>query len=208
MDTKNVYIVIPAYNEATVLGQVIDEIKQIGYDNIIVVDDGSTDTTYDVVNNSVIFIHHSLNRGKGAAIKTGFEACKMLNADIIITFDGDGQHDPVDIKQMIELVEKGHDVVMGRRNYKEKHIPRYKVLGNKIGNFFTWLIYGLWVSDSQFGLRAYSKKAIEKIYLTSDRYEFDSEIIREIARHSLRHCEITAHVRYTDYATKKKINNP
>lgn len=205
MDKEKIYIVIPAYNEAIVLGKVIDEIKKNGFNNIVVVDDGSIDNTSLVLKDKeIINVRHSLNRGKGASIKTGFEACKLLGADIIITFDGDGQHDPIDIKSMIQLIQKGYDVVMGCRNYKEKHMPRYKVVGNSIGNFITWLIYGLWVSDSQFGLRAYSRKAIDNIHLTSDRYEFDSEIIREIARHGLKHCEMTAHVRYTEYARKKK----
>jgi len=205
MDKEKVYIVIPAYNEAPVLGKVIEEIRKNGFNHIIVVDDGSTDNTRDVLQKKeVLSVRHSLNRGKGAAIKTGFEASRLLGADIVVTFDGDGQHDPVDIAPMSRLISEGYDVVMGKRDYREKHIPRYKVIGNKLGNLITWVVYGLWVSDSQFGLRAYSRKAIDKIRLTSDRYEFDSEIIREIARHGLKHCEMTAHVRYTDYAKSKK----
>lgn len=205
MDKEKVYIVIPAYNEAPVLGKVIDEIRKNGFDHIIIVDDGSVDETRTILQKKeVLSVRHSLNRGKGAAIQTGFEASQLLGADMVVTFDGDGQHDPIDIAPMVRLISEGYDVVMGRRDYREKHIPRYKVMGNKLGNLITWIVYGLWVSDSQFGLRAYSRKAIDKIRLTSDRYEFDSEIIREIARHGFKHCEMTAHVRYTDYAMSKK----
>lgn len=199
------FVVIPAFNEEKVIGSVINELKSHGIHNIIVVDDGSEDETAIVCRKlGVTVVRHSLNRGKGAAVKTGFEAAKLMNADIAVTFDADGQHDPADIQSMQRLILEGYDVVLGKRNYKHKHIPRYKMVGNKLGNLITWFLYGVKVSDSQFGLRSYSRKALNLIKTTLDRYEYDSEIIREIARRNLRYTEIFANVRYTDYAKNKK----
>ena len=172
---NNVYIVVPAYNEAPVIGYVLDEIKKAGYQNIIVVDDGSKDDTFiKAQEKGAIALRHFLNRGKGAAIKTGLEAAKILQAGSVVTFDGDGQHDPQDIGKALELLHK-FDVVLGKRDFSEKHIPFYKKVGNFFGNIITWLVYGLRVSDSQSGMRAYSKKAIQAIDTVSDRYEYDSE---------------------------------
>ena len=204
MSDKKIYIIIPAYNEATVIQSVINEVKSFGYENIIVVDDGSTDDTYNNAKSAnVIALQLAINRGKGAAIKTGIEAVKMLEADIVVTMDGDGQHNPDDIHKMLKLIRKGYDVVLGTRLKNPKGMPWYKILANYIGNFFTWIIYGLWVTDSQSGFRAYSKKAIRLIDTRTDRYEYDSEVIREIKRHKLRYKEIPIEVRYTDYSMNK-----
>jgi len=83
-------------------------------------------------------------------------------------------------------------------------MPSYKILANYLGNFFTWLIYGLWVSDSQSGFRAYSKKAIYLIDTKTDRYEYDSEIIKEIKRNKLKFVEVPIEVHYTEYSMNKK----
>lgn len=203
---KNIYVVIPAYNEEGVIQEVIEEIQTAGYKNIIIVDDGSTDNTQIVAqkNAGVIALKLSLNRGKGAAVKTGIEAAKILGADVVVTLDGDGQHNPTDIDKMIELIESGVDVILGSRLKNPKNMPNYKILHNKIGNFFVWMIYGLWVTDSQSGFRAYSRKAINLIDTKTDRYEYDSEIIREIYHHKLKYAEIPIEVRYTEYSKSKK----
>jgi len=203
MTEKKTYIVVPAYNESEVIGLVLDELHKQNYRNIIVVDDGSTDSTYlKAKEKDVVILRHMLNRGKGAAVKTGIEAAKILQADQIVTFDADGQHEPHDIKKALKLLEK-FDVVLGKRDFKEKHIPFFKKIGNFIGNLITWLIHGLWVSDSQSGMRAYSKNAISLIETTADRYEYDSEIMREIVRNKLSYTEMPIHVRYTEYSQKK-----
>ena len=203
MTEKKTYIVVPAYNESEVIGLVLDELHKQNYRNIIVVDDGSTDSTYlKTKEKDVVILRHMLNRGKGAAVKTGIEAAKILQADQIVTFDADGQHEPHDIKKALKLLEK-FDVVLGKRDFKEKHIPFFKKIGNFIGNLITWLIHGLWVSDSQSGMRAYSKNAISLIETTADRYEYDSEIMREIVRNKLSYTEMPIHVRYTEYSQKK-----
>lgn len=204
--SPKIYLVIPAYNEAPVINQVINEIKSAGYKNLIVVDDGSCDNTFKEASrhNDITVLKHFLNRGKGAAAKTGIEAAKILGADIVITIDADGQHNPADIKQMIEKINEGYDVVLGSRLKHPKGMPFYKICHNHVGNLCVWGLYGLWVTDSQSGFRAYSKKAINSIETKTDRYEYDSEVIREIYRNKLKFIEIPIEVRYTEYSMGKK----
>jgi polyprenyl-phospho-N-acetylgalactosaminyl synthase len=198
-------ILIPVFNEESVIADVLREIRLAGYPDIIVVDDGSTDETYHKALHTpgVIALRHFLNRGKGAALKTGIEATKILGADVVVTMDGDGQHDPKDIARMVRLIAEGNDVVLGTRGMDTKTMPAWKILANKSGNFFTWLIYGLWVNDSQSGFRAFSHRAVESIETRTDRYEYDSEVIREIRRHALKYVEMPISVRYTEYSQTK-----
>jgi len=200
---KKTFIIVPAYNEASVIGSVIEELAGQGYKDIIVIDDGSTDDTYiKAKEKGAVVLRHILNRGKGASVKTGIEAAKILKAQNVVTFDADGQHEPKDIKKALTLLEK-YDVVLGRRDFSEKHIPLLKKVGNFLGNVITWFIYGLWVADSQSGMRAYSRRAIDLIETMADRYDYDSEIMREIVRNGLSYTEMTIHVRYSDYSQKK-----
>ena len=207
MDTSHqkIYIVIPAFNEEKVIGGVISEIKQAGYGNIIVVDDGSRDKTRDAAQAAgAIALRHKINRGKGAATKTGIEAAKLLGADVIVTMDGDGQHDPGDIQKLIAPILSGkRDVVLGTRLKNPEGMPWYKIWQNKIGNVITWYLFGLYVTDSQSGFRAYSRQAAEKINTRADRYEYDSEVIREIYVYKLKYEEIPIAVRYTAYSMGK-----
>ena len=202
---KNTFIVIPAYHESTVIEEVIASIRNAGYENIIVVDDGSADDTFEKAKRTgITVLRHKLNRGKGAATKTGIEAAKLLGADIIVTMDGDGQHDPGDIARLIEPIEKSHcDVVLGSRLIDPSGMPWYKIWHNKIGNLITWYLYGLYVTDSQSGFRAYSRHAAEVINTQADRYEYDSEVIREIYLYKLKYREIPIQVLYTEYSMGK-----
>ncbi len=205
LKNENIYIVVPVYNEAPVIEETIREIKSAGYKNIIVVDDGSLDETYQKITKlDVISLRLPINRGKGAAIKTGIEAAKILGVDIVVTMDGDGQHNPLDIEKMLTVMRKDAiDVILGTRLKNPKGMPCYKIWANRLGNFFTWLFYGLWVSDSQSGFRVYSQKAINLINTQTDRYEYDSEVIREIGRHKLTFREVPIEVRYTNYSMNK-----
>jgi len=214
MNSDKIYIVIPAYNEETVIQDVIKEIKNEGYDNIIVVDDGSKDQTYEKAKeiNRTIVLRHKINRGKGAAAKTGIEAAKLMEADIIVTIDGDGQHDPKDIKSLINpIANSSFDVVLGTRLKNPDGMPFHKKIHNWIANIITWYLFGLWVTDSQSGFRAYSKKAANLINTKADRYDYDSGVIREIYIYKLRHKEVPIKVRYTEYSKskleKQSLNN-
>lgn len=205
-DSLAVYIVIPAYNEATIIQSVIAEIRGAGYENIVIVDDGSSDNTFEKAQeiSGITVLRHKINRGKGAATKTGVEASKLLGADIIVTMDGDGQHNPADIVRLIEPIQQSQfDVVLGTRLRNPQGMPWYKICANHIGNAVTWFFYGLWVSDSQSGFRAYSRHASELINTKTDRYEYDSEVIREIYMYKLKYTEVPIEVRYTAYSMGK-----
>lgn len=206
MNSRNIFIVIPAFNEDVIIQDVIKEINNEGYKNIIIVDDGSKDNTFRKAKeiNGITALKHKINRGKGAATKTGIEAAKLLGADIIVTMDGDGQHDPKDIEKLVKpIIENKKDVVLGSRLKNPKGMPHYKRIHNHIANIITWYLFGLWVTDSQSGFRAYSKKAADLINTKADRYEYDSEIIREIYIYKLRFEEVPIKVRYTDYSKSK-----
>lgn len=196
---------MPAYNEGKVIANVIAGVKKAGYNNVIVVDDGSDDdTSVKAEQAGAVVVRHLLNRGKGAAAKTGVEATKILGADVVVTFDADGQHEPSDIKKLVHYINEGYEVVLGTRDFSRKEIPFFKKLANLIANVFIWLIYSVWVEDSQSGFRAYSKYALNLIDTKTDRYEYDSEIIREIHRNNLKYAEIPIEVRYTEYSMNKK----
>lgn len=201
-----VWIVLPAYNEEKVIQDVTRDIQKAGYKNIVVVDDGSQDKTFETASavSSVTALRHRLNRGKGAATKTGIEAAKKLGAGIIVTMDSDGQHNPADIARLIEPINNDHcDVVLGSRLINPAGMPWYKILANFIGNAVTWYFYGLWVTDSQSGFRAYSRHASQVINTKTDRYEYDSEVIREIYLYRLKYQEVPIEVRYTEYSMGK-----
>lgn len=206
MIDTSIFVVIPAYNEAEVIADVIAEIRAAGDYGIIVVDDGSKDGTYEraAACAGVFALKHRINRGKGAATKTGIVAANRLGAEIVVTMDGDGQHDPEDIEALARPIREGRfDVVLGTRPRTTGEMPYIKIIANKIGNIVTWLLYGLHVSDSQSGFRAYSRYASGVIDTNADKYEYDSKVIREIKNHRLKFTEIPIQVRYTEYSMQK-----
>lgn len=205
MNKTKVFIVIAAYNEEMVIEDVIDEIQHHNYHNIVVVDDGSTDFTFDKSKNKgVTTLRHRINRGKGAAVKTGIVAANRLGADVIVTIDGDGQHDPSDIKNLTEpIIRENIEVVLGVRRKIKGEMPYIKIIANKIGNLVTFLLYGIHVSDSQSGYRAYSRYAAKIIDTKADKYEYDSKVIREINNNRLSFKEVPIQVRYTEYSMGK-----
>ncbi len=201
-----VSVVVPAYNEAEVIAEVVREIRAAGDYLIIVVDDGSKDDTFQQAKccDEVVVLRHRINRGKGAATKTGIVAANRLGADIVVTLDGDGQHDPTDIKALIQPIIDGDcDVVLGTRPKKRGEMPLVKIIANRIGNLVTWLFYGIHVSDSQSGFRAYSRFAATIIDTRADKYEYDSKVIREINNNRLKFTEVEIKVRYTEYSMGK-----
>lgn len=202
-DKARIAVVIPIYNESSVIGNVVQEVRRYGYNHIIVVDDGSKDATWEVISTlPVVAVRHELNRGKGAAAKTGISAACLLEADIIVTMDGDGQHDPADIERLVAPVHNGTvDIVLGTRTSGQ--MPLSRRFANSGANLITGLLYGVWVSDSQSGFRTFSRQAAEKVRVRADAYAYDSEVIQEIKRHQLSYQEVPISTRYTAYSMGK-----
>ncbi len=203
---QKIAVVVPAYNEAEVIAGVVAEIQAAGDYLVVVVDDGSKDSTFHSAANfdGIVVLRHRINRGKGAATKTGIVAANRLGADIVVTMDGDGQHDPGDIKALVQpIVDGAFDVVLGTRPKRRGEMPVVKIIANKIGNIVTWLFYGIYVADSQSGFRAYSSFAAAIIDTKADKYEYDSKVIREINNNRLRFTEVEIKVRYTEYSMGK-----
>jgi len=202
---EGVVVVIPAHHEAAVIASVVDEVQSAGAYQVIVVDDGSRDdTSLNARQRGAYVVRHRINRGKGAAVKTGVMAARWLKPAVVVTMDGDGQHDPHDIEALIHPILQDHcDVVLGSRMMAPRGMPWYKRLANRIGNLTTLLFYGMLVSDSQSGFRAYSAYAARIIDTRADKYEYDSKVIREIRSNRLRCTEVPIRVRYTEYSMNK-----
>lgn len=182
---KKIYVVLPAFGEEKIIHRVIEDIRKEGFKNIIVVDDGSKDMTFQKAKDSgSITIQHVINRGKGATTQTGIDAALLLGGDIVVTMDSDGQHNPKEIKLLIEpLIKNKADVVIGSRMLNPKDMPKTRKMMNLIANIVTYIFFGIYVSDSQSGFRAYTKKALDGVTTHLDRYEFESEMLgQEIGR--------------------------
>lgn len=210
MKIKKLLIAIPAFNEAGSIGKVLDKIPKrltnVDSTEVVVVDDGSTDNTSLIVKKrKVRVIRHMINRGLGASLATAFEFAQRSNADILVTLDADGQHDPSDIKRIIRpIIEDQKDVVIGSRLVKSsKSMPKERRTINILANLVTFFLSGIWTSDSQSGFRAFSKKAIKKIRLITQRMEVSSEVFREINKNKLSYSEIAIKSIYTKYSLRK-----
>jgi len=199
-----IFAVIPAYNEETAIVQVLQKTKPF-VDQIIVVNDGSSDqTSQRALAQGVRVITHSVNRGLGASLGTGFVAANYLGADVVITLDADGQHDPAEIKKFIEAIEHGADVVIGSRMLTGfEGMPWYRQVAQILGNLVTFCLFGAWVTDSQSGFRAFTRFALEQIQIKTNRMEVSSEIIAETKRHKLKLVEVPIKAIYTDYSLSK-----
>ncbi|MPT30096.1 MAG: DUF2062 domain-containing protein [Chryseobacterium sp.] len=176
---KKICVLIPTYNNEKTLRRVIDGVLDYT-GNIIVLNDGSTDSTSEILNNYLQITVVSLpeNKGKGNALKIGFRKAKELGFDFAITIDSDGQHYPDDIPVFIEalLTEKEDVLLIGNRNMSQDGIPRKSSFGNNFSNFWFWFETGIKLEDTQSGYRLYPLKKIPKKYFTP-KFEFEIEII-------------------------------
>jgi UDP-N-acetylglucosamine---dolichyl-phosphate N-acetylglucosaminyltransferase len=202
---KRLAVVIPAYNEERTIIEVIRGLKQRGFVTLIVVDDGSSDRTAELAcHEGVILLRHIINRGLGGALGTGITAALRLGAEVIVTFDADGQHDPDDIARLLEPIAKGEaDVVIGSRMLKPTGMPYARQLANWSANIVTYLLFRGWTTDSQSGLRAVSRRAAAQIQIMTNGMEVSSEIIAETVKNRLKCKEIPVKAIYTAYSLSK-----
>ncbi len=215
MDTQNkIAIVIPAYNEEKVIYSVIDNIKKsleskkFNYE-IVVVDDSSKDNTIlESKKAGVVVIPHILNMGSGGATATGLSYAQQNGFDIAATVDADGQHEAKDIIKGIEMMQASDvDLLIGSRLIDSEGMSKTKVLGNKGLSIITNILFGVKSTDSQSGLRIFSKKALDSLKWKSSGYEFCSEMLWRAKQCGLKIDEYPITAIYTEYSKSKGQNN-
>jgi glycosyltransferase involved in cell wall biosynthesis len=179
ISAKKICVLIPTYNNGKTLKRVIDGVLDYTRD-LIVVNDGSTDSTREILAQypQIQVIHLPENRGKGNGLKTGFRKATELGYHYAITIDSDGQHYPDDIPVFVEalLFEKEDVLLIGNRNMAQDGIPKKSSFGNRFSNFWFWFETGIKLEDTQSGYRLYPLHKIPKKYFTP-KFEFEIEII-------------------------------
>ncbi|MBK1895074.1 DUF2062 domain-containing protein [Chryseobacterium paridis] len=176
---KKICVLIPTYNNEKTLNRVIDGVLEYTQ-NIVVVNDGSTDSTTQILNSypQISIITLPENKGKGNGLKIGFRKAKELGYHYAITIDSDGQHYPNDIPVFVDalLQEKEDVLLIGNRNMSQDGIPKKSSFGNRFSNFWFWFETGIKLEDTQSGYRLYPLLRIPKKYFTP-KFEFEIEII-------------------------------
>ena len=203
-------VCIPAYNEEIKINDVVK--KSLPYaDKVIVCDDGSTDDTAALAKKAgAIVISHEKNQGYGATISTLFDYCRKNNAEIMVTLDGDGQHNPDQIPDLINVILKHNvDVVIGSRSLKDdKDLPSYRKTGIKVITSTINSATNLKVTDSQSGFREYSKEAIDLIFPTESGMAVSTEILVKISNNGLSLAEVPITVSYIgDTSTQHPVTH-
>ncbi len=203
-------VCIPAYNEERKIKEVVK--KALPHvDKVIVCDDGSTDKTAVLAEKAgATVISHEKNLGYGAAISTLFDYCRKNNAEIMVTLDGDGQHNPDQIPDLINVILKHNvDVVIGSRSLSDdKDLPSYRRAGIKIITSTINSATNLKVTDSQSGFRAYSKTAIDLIHITESGMAASTEILVKISNNGLSMAEVPITVSYSgDTSTEHPLSH-
>ena len=201
---------IPVYNEEKNIASVIVKLKKLGYD-IIVCNDGSTDLTAEIAEKmGVIVVNHPKNLGYGAGIRSIFLKAKELDIDILVTFDGDGQHRTEDISKIIEPILKGEaDIVIGSRFLNDDStVPDYRKIGIKTITSLTNVVTKKKITDSQSGFRGYNKKAIQEITPSDYGMGVSTEILIKADKKSLKITEVPIIILYNgDTSTHNPISH-
>ncbi len=213
----NVTAIVPAFNEQQTIADVVSGLRPV-VSAVLLIDDGSRDATAVLASAAgAEVIRHATNRGLGAAITTGIAAALARGADVIVTFDADGQMDPRDVPRLLATLQVTSyelrvpttpSIAIGSR-WLQSRRPLTRYCANLAANIFTYLLFGVWSTDTQSGLRAFTRAAAEKLELhphAPPGMEVSSEIFAEIARLKLHFVEIPIQPRYTDYSKSKGQN--
>lgn len=174
-------VIIPTYNNCKSLQLVIEGVLRFT-ENIIVVNDGSTDSTAEILLKfpQIQKLHLHKNKGKGNALRQGFRHAENLDYNFALTIDSDGQHFPEDIPYFIEELEKEPNkevLLIGSRNMTQSGVPKKSSFGNKFSNFWFWVETGNWLQDTQSGFRLYPLLAMKHLKLRTNKFEFEIEAI-------------------------------
>jgi glycosyltransferase involved in cell wall biosynthesis len=202
----NIYVIIPAFNEYETIHQVVKNINEAGYE-VIVVDDGSTLPLDPYLKGlSLHLLRHKINLGQGAALQTGIEYAVAKNADYIITFDADGQHQASDIISLIRPLKEGQcDITLGSRFIKDAshNMNKTRRIILLLARMFNAITTGLLLTDAHNGLRAFTRKAAAEIEIKQNGMAHATELLQIIKEKKLHFTEVPVNVIYTDYSYRK-----
>ena len=206
MKTRNVAIIIPVYNEGSVIRDVVNKVlKQ--FTTVICVNDGSQDTTAaEIAKTEAYLVDHPINMGQGAALQTGVEFARQFpEVDYFVTFDADGQHRIEDVRQMLAVIEKKeHDIILGSRFLgKVVGIKKSKLAVLKLAIKFSNYTSGLRLTDTHNGLRVFNRKVANELQITMPDMSHASEILEIIASRKYRYKEVPVTIEYTEYSRAK-----
>ena len=189
------YIIIPARNEARTVASVVGTARSFGH--VVVVDDGSTDGTFDVAEDAgATVLRHIVNLGKGSALKTGCDFALREGAEKIVVIDADAQHDPQQIPEFLNQLHS-HDVVFGFRAFSGE-MPSILRFGNQFINSTVAFLYGISLNDTQCGYRAFSADAYKKLRWSATDYSVESEMVSKTGRKRLRYAQVPIKTVYLD----------
>ena len=182
---RRIFVVLPGHNEEDRLAEVLEDVLR-RYDNVIFVDDGSTDRTYEIAAASgAITLSHITNLGKGAALRTGCDFALSKGADVIVVMDSDGQHDPAEIPKFLKALDGGSDIVVGCRKWNSD-MPFVMKLGNYGLHKISSMMFKVDVSDTQSGFRAFTAESYPRIRWESNDYSMESEMLARIHSEGLK----------------------
>ncbi len=203
--SNRIVVVIAAYNEAPVIASVVADVRRASYP-AVVVDDGSTDATGEIAARAGAFVvTHPVNLGQGAALQTGLDFALAQGADVIVTFDADGQHRAADIAPLIAaLAANKADYALGSRFLGGAvNLPRKRRVMLAAATWFTRLTTGLDLTDTHNGLRAMTRRGASRIRLKQNRMAHASEILHQIAQSGLAYVEVPVTIEYSAYSLGK-----
>ena len=202
---QNLWIIIPAYNESNQIGKILGHLVN-DFKNIVVIDDGSTDNTFQLASEfNIHVIRHPINSGQGAALKTGLRYAVSKKGQFFVTFDADGQHDPSNIKTMYQYITKSSvDIILGSRFLgTSQGITKLKKIILELALLYTKITTRLNITDTHNGIRMFNLKVATGLKFEHSRMAHASEILEQISKNKWSYTELPVNILYTSYSIKK-----